>query len=105
MESDPAAPESAAFRQLEQLVRNLGDELASFRKRAHAAESRVKTLEAAAVEGIDAPGVERLRALEIENTDLRNRVEFAAARTRQLAARVKFVRQQGDRTPGNGSPG
>ena len=39
-------PEIAAFQELETLVRNLGDQLASYRKRALTAESRCRTLEA-----------------------------------------------------------
>ncbi len=105
MESDRAAPESASFRQLEQLVRNLGDELAAFRKRAHAAEARVKTLEASVEQGVDGAGLERLRTLEKENVELKARLDFAVVRTRQLVARAKFVRQQGDRAAGVVSAG
>lgn len=94
MESDRAAPESVAFRQLEQLVRNLGDELAAFRKRAQVAEARVRTLEATVAQGGDPASLERLAAIEKENAELRARLGHAASRTRQLAARVKFMRQQ-----------
>jgi len=38
-------PESAAFRELDALVRNLGDQLAGFRRRALAAEARSRELE------------------------------------------------------------
>ena len=106
MESDRAAPESPAFRQLEQLVRNLGDELAAFRKRAHAAESRMRSLEAAVAQGGDALSLDRLAALEAENAELKARLGHAAQRTRQLAARVKFMRQQQGRvgtTAGTGA--
>ncbi|ODT04758.1 MAG: hypothetical protein ABS52_04040 [Gemmatimonadetes bacterium SCN 70-22] len=88
------APESPAFRQLEQLVHHLGEELAGFRRRALAAEARVRTLEVALQQGGDAPSLERLRALELENADLRARVVYATERTRQLLARVHFLRQQ-----------
>jgi hypothetical protein len=37
--SDSAAPDLASFHELEQLVRNLGDELAGFRRRALSAEN------------------------------------------------------------------
>ena len=51
------------------------------------------------VDRIDAqPGdevsIDRVRALEAENADLKARLGHAAQRTRQLAARVKFIRQQ-----------
>jgi hypothetical protein len=92
--SDREVAESVAFRQLEQLVRHLGDELASFRRRAHAAEARVRVLETAVEQGGDSASLERLRALEVENADLKARVAFASDRTRQLLARVHFLRQQ-----------
>ena len=44
--SDNAA-DFASFRELEQLVHSLGEELAGFRKRALSAENRLKALEAA----------------------------------------------------------
>lgn len=92
--SEPEQPESAAFRQLDQLVRSLGEELAGFRRRALAAEARVRVLETALQQGGDAPSLERLRTLEAENEDLRARVAFAAERTQQLVSRVHFLRQQ-----------
>ncbi|MBL8981320.1 MAG: hypothetical protein JNL26_04010 [Gemmatimonadetes bacterium] len=91
---------SPALRQLEQLVRALGDELAGFRRRAQAAESRVRALESAAAVGSDLASLERLRTLEAENAELKARLAFAATRSRQLAARVKFVRQQAARPTG-----
>lgn len=100
MESDRAVPESQGFKQLEQLVHNLGDELAAFRKRAQAAEARVRVLEGAMSNGADDLTLDRVRALEAENADLKSRLGHAAQRTRQLAARVKFIRQQQARVPG-----
>ena len=73
--SDSERPEITAFRDLEQLVRHLGDELAGFRRRALLAESR-------------------LRELETENAVLRGRLESATERTRQMLERVRFIRQQ-----------
>jgi hypothetical protein len=92
--SAPELPESAAFHQLDQLVRHLGEELAGFRRRALAAEGRVRVLETAMQQGGDSASLERLRILEDENADLRARVVFATERTRQLLARVHFLRQQ-----------
>jgi acyl-CoA synthetase (NDP forming) len=43
--SDSARPDLAAFRELEQLIRALGDEMAAWRRRAHEAESRLKAAE------------------------------------------------------------
>lgn len=99
MESDRAVPESQGFKQLEQLVHNLGDELAAFRKRAQIAEGRVRVLEGALSGGGDEVSIDRVRALEAENADLRARLGHAAQRTRQLAARVKFIRQQQAKVP------
>jgi len=101
--SDPELSESASFRQLEQLVRHLGEELAGFRRRALAAESRVRALEAAVEHGGDSASLERLKTLEQENADLKARVGYATDRTRQLLARVHFLRQQQGR-PIPGAP-
>lgn len=95
MASDRAAPESAAFLQLEQLVRSLGEELAGFRRRALVAEARVRTLEEALAQGGDVDTLQRLERLEAENADFRARLEFAGQHLRTLASRAKFVRQQG----------
>ena len=91
-ESDNERPEAAAFRELSGLVRELRDELAVARRRATDAEARVRELEALAG-GEPADVV----ALPRENLDLRNRLDAATMRTRQLLERVRFVRQQGGR--------
>ena len=99
--SDSERPEIVAFRDLEQLVRHLGDELAGFRRRALVAESRLRELE-----GEDrAPDVtqqraldERVTELEHENAVLRARLDAATERTRQMLERVRFIRQQAQRT-------
>ncbi len=92
--SDNARPEIAAFTELEQLVHHLGDELASFRRRALQAEARLKTLESTGVKGVVSP--ERVQFLERENAGLTNRLEAARARTQQMIDRVRFLRQQHD---------
>ena len=95
--SDSERPEIAAFRDLEQLVRHLGDELAGFRRRALLAESRLKEFEGEE----RAPDMtqqvaldERVTELEHENAVLRARLESATERTRQMLERVRFIRQQ-----------
>jgi len=60
--SDSVRPERAAFAELEQLVKHLGDELASFRRRALQAEARLKSLETTGVKGVVSP--ERVQFLE-----------------------------------------
>ena len=84
-----------AFEELEQVVRHLGDELASFRKRALTAETRVKELEGAT----DAAPVSSaaMSRLERENATLRARLEKATSRTRDMLERVRFLRQQHSR--------
>lgn len=95
--SDNVRPETIAFRELEQLVRHLGDELAGFRRRALLAESRLRELESEDTQ----PAAhqqrelsERVMQLEHENAVLRGRLDSATARTRQMLERVRFIRQQ-----------
>lgn len=85
-------PEVAAFRELETLVRHLGEELSGFRKRALQAETRVKQFEAAA--GSGKPSPEKLAALERENRDLKARLAKATERTQAMVERVRFLREQ-----------
>ena len=91
---------AAAFDDLERTVRYLGEELAFFRRRALDAERRVKELlpQAESADGAKPPPdpalMARVDALEAENADLRDRLREAAERTRALADRVRFVRQQ-----------
>ncbi|MDP9177033.1 MAG: hypothetical protein M3O61_05080 [Gemmatimonadota bacterium] len=93
MASDSELPESeAAFADLEKLVHHLGDELASFRRRALHAEARVKALEASP--GATRTSPERIEKLERENASLKMRLETARGRTRQMLERVRFLRQQ-----------
>ena len=92
--SDSVRPEVTAFAELEQLVKHLGDELASFRRRALQAEARLKTLESTGVKGVVSP--ERVQYLEKENAGLTNRLDAARARTQQMIDRVRFLRQQHD---------
>ena len=92
--SDSVRPEAAAFAELEQLVKHVGDELASFRRRALQAEARLKTLESAGVKGVVSP--ERVHYLERENAGLTSRLDAARARTQQMIDRVRFLRQQHD---------
>ena len=92
--SDSVRPEKAAFGELEQLVKHLGDELASFRRRALQAEARLKSLESTGVKGVVSP--ERVQFLERENAGLTTRLEAARARTQQMIDRVRFLKQQHD---------
>jgi hypothetical protein len=95
--SDSVRPETAAFAELEQLVKHLGDELASFRRRALQAEAKLKGLESTGVKGVVSP--ERVQYLERENAGLTTRLDAARARTQQIIDRVRFLRQQHDGAP------
>lgn len=109
--SDPESlPETHPLPQLAQLVRNLGDELAAFRKRALQAEATLRGYESSSRSG-DLFAEQRAGQLEKENADLRARLEFATEQTRALLAQVRFLRQQSERpvtgsqaVVGNGEP-
>lgn len=95
--SDSVQPEIVAFRELEQLVRHLGDELAGFRRRALLAEGRLRDLEG----GHAAPAAEqreqlsaRCAQLEQENAALATRLDAAVTRAHKMLDRVHFIRQQ-----------
>jgi hypothetical protein len=92
--SDNDRPELRAYRELEALVRELGDELAGFRRRALVAEARLKELEDEDGSSVQPSLPERVAALEQENAALRSRLELATARTRSMLDRVHFLRQQ-----------
>ncbi len=94
MASDSERPD-VAFDELQQLVRHLGDELATFRRRAMHAESRIKAIDSSA--GSARVNPERVDRLERENAELRKRVESARTRTREMLDRLRFLRQQHDR--------
>ena len=91
--SSPVRPDAKAFKELESLVRNLGEELSTFRKRAQAAELRLKGI-ATKGGGGDVHAEERVAQLESENAKLRQRLDAAATRTRKMLDRVRFLRQQ-----------
>jgi len=86
--------EVIAFKELETLVRGLGEELAAFRRRAIAAEGQLK--EAGQTPRVARSGetVDRATELEIENQALRDRVTRAEERIRHMMDRVRFLRQQ-----------
>lgn len=103
----PAGDEAAsAVAELRILVHRLADEVAAFRRRAIAAESRVRELEAGAAVQAAAPvgpagasagppaDPDTVARLERENAELRERLGQAAERTRQLLDRARFLRQQ-----------
>lgn len=90
--SDNDRPDLRAFAELETLVRSLGEELATFRRRALVAEAQLKE-SGHATPRSGALG-DRLAELDTENTALRNRLSRAEERVRQMMDRVRFLRQQ-----------
>lgn len=92
--SDSARPEEAAFKELESLVRHLGDELSGFRRRALQAEARLKEIDTAASSSKPTP--ERLAALERENKDVTRRLKVATERIKGMLERVRFLREQSE---------
>lgn len=91
--SDSERPEAQAFRELETLVRRLGDDLASYRTRALDAEARLRSMTAGG--NVDAHELrDRITTLERENAELRGRLDAATSRTRSMLDRVHFLRQQ-----------
>jgi hypothetical protein len=90
--SDPERPDAAAFRELQSVVRNLVEELAGFRRRALAAEAKLKGYESAT--GSTAKTGAKLAHLEEENARLRSQVDKARASTRGMLDKVRFLRQQ-----------
>ena len=92
-------PDAVAFRELEQLVRHLVDELAGFRRRALKAEARLREIEGRSGEfATPGDGAEpddaRTNALAAENEALKARLDQASERTRRMLDRVRFLRQQ-----------
>jgi hypothetical protein len=101
--SDQEANDTAemlALRQLEHLVRHLGEELSNFRRRALQAEGRLKLYESATKSG-DLFAEQRAALLERENADLRARLAFATERARGVLEQVRFLRQQAARPGAN----
>jgi predicted nucleic acid-binding Zn-ribbon protein len=92
--SDNERPEMAAFLELSHLIGQLGDEMATWRRRAQSAETRVKELEMATS---SSKGSRHAAALEKENAELRARLETASDRVKHLLDRTQFLRQQGEK--------
>jgi predicted RNase H-like nuclease (RuvC/YqgF family) len=92
--SDTAPRERRAIAELETLIQRLGDELASFRRRAQAAEGKLKELENREGGAASVALASKASKLERENNKLHKRLETAGTKTKQLLDRVRFLRQQ-----------
>jgi len=98
--SDNDRPEFRAYRELETLVRHLGEELATFRRRAIAAEAQLKDAGGHGQKGgsggagKSAAAGEPASKLHEENEALAARLKSAEEHVRQMSDRVRFLRQQ-----------
>ena len=97
MSDRESLPDSHPLPQLAQLVRNLGEELASFRKRALVAEATLRGYESSKSRSGDLFAEQRVVELEKENADLKARLEFATSQSKAILAQVRFLRQQSER--------
>ncbi|HSU93436.1 MAG TPA: hypothetical protein VLI43_06975 [Gemmatimonadaceae bacterium] len=86
--SDNERPDLVAFQELEHLILSLADEMAGWRRRAQEAEARLKAAPPVPVGRVNAAAVEK------ENRELRERLDAAKARTKQLLEKLRFLRQQ-----------
>lgn len=87
--SDNERPDLAAFQELEQLIHVLAEEMASWRRRAQEAESRLRM-----TNGSGSSKSGGRSDVERENDELRRRLDSAQQRTKQLLDRLRFLRQQ-----------
>jgi hypothetical protein len=85
--SDSERPDLVAFNELQHLIGALADEMAGWRRRAQEAEARVKAVPPTS-------GRANAAALERENRELKERLEAARVRTKQLLEKLRFLRQQ-----------
>ncbi|HEY4303464.1 MAG TPA: hypothetical protein VGM82_03295 [Gemmatimonadaceae bacterium] len=92
--SDNAQPDVAAFLELKILVQHLAEELGGFRRRAQAAEARLKDVEGheAGMASLDLAA--RCTELEHDNERLKKKLDAANGRAKQMLERVRFLRQQ-----------
>ncbi len=87
--SNSVNPHKQAMDELERVLGAVGEELASWRRRALRAEADNSGAAEAPQQVLD-----RLALLETENSDLRNRVAAARERADGLMSRLHFFEQQ-----------
>ncbi len=92
MASGGEKPDLEALRELEDVLRHLESELASWRRRALGAEGRLADVSHAG--GPEAEALNRTRQLEDENAELGKRLETAKVRVADLLDRLHFLEQQ-----------
>lgn len=94
---DSERADARALEQLEAILRDVGEELSSWRARALKAESDAKGRPTA---GAASGG--RTPELDAENRALRQRVEAARTRVQSLLARLSFLEEQSRMPVGGG---
>ncbi len=92
MASGVERPELEALHELEEVLRLLEAELAGWRRRALAAESKVGEFQRAQSRGEEIPS--ETQALENENRELEQRVNVARTRVGEMLDRLRFLEQQ-----------
>ncbi len=91
MESNGERPEFRALEELEEAVRQVSEELAGWRKRAHKAEGSVAGPGGA---GDLVSARERVVELESENENLRHLIQQTRTRVTGLLTRMRFLEEQ-----------
>ncbi len=89
--SNAEKPEFQALERLETAIREVSEELATWRRRAHKAESDRIDLSGDG-DIVEARG--RIVDLERENKDLHGRVQHARRRVTELLTRLRFLEEQ-----------
>ncbi len=89
--SNAEKPEFQALERLESAIREVSDELATWRRRAHKAESGRVDLSG---DGDIVDARARIVHLEGENKDLRGRAQHARHRVAELLTRLRFLEEQ-----------
>src|SRR6185437_12844872 len=72
--SDSARPDLEALDELEQLIRSLADEMAAWRRRAHEAEARLRTVDERTAQTAAGKPSPEMAALARENQELKQRL-------------------------------
>jgi len=91
-------PDLEAFRELEEVLRHLAEELAGWRRRALQSEARVA--EATRVAGDGDGGLGRIEELEGEHHEMERRLGTARTQVLEILGRLQFLEQQRGGSPG-----